>query len=54
MDSLEKHFKRIEKYETDKEKYSGWQRINGEVFPLMNPDYLTKNNLWQYDIHTRQ
>lgn len=35
-----------EKYENDKEKYCGWQYFNGELLPLMNREYLTKNNLW--------
>ena len=46
MESLEKHFKLIEKYETDREKYLGCQMINGELYPFMNPAYLTKENLW--------
>jgi hypothetical protein len=35
------------KYDNDKEKYLGWNRMNGEIVPLMNPEYLTKNKLWR-------
>jgi len=35
------------KYESDSDKYCGWIYYWGQgVIPLMNPDYLTKNNLW--------
>jgi len=36
-----------EKYDSDKDKYLGWHRMNGDILPLMNPEYLTKNNLWR-------
>jgi len=35
-----------ERYSSDKERYQGWQIMNGEVLPLMNPEYLTRKNLW--------
>ena len=35
-----------EKYDNDKEKYCGWQVLNGQLLPLMNRVYLTENNLW--------
>lgn len=35
-----------EKYENNKEKYCGWIGEGLNIFPLMNPEYLTKNDLW--------
>lgn len=34
------------KYESDKEKYCGWANYGQGIVPLMNPEYLTKNDLW--------
>jgi len=35
-----------EKYKNDKEKYHGYHILNRQLLPLMNTEYLTKNNLW--------
>jgi len=34
------------KYESDKEKYCGWIGEGLNILPLMNPEHLTKNDLW--------
>jgi len=42
----ERNLQLQKKYDSDKEKYCGWRMSQGDVIPLMNPDYLTKNDIW--------
>ena len=42
----ERNLQLQKKYDSDKEKYCGWNMSQGNVVPFMNPCYLTKNNMW--------
>lgn len=42
----ERNLQLQKKYDSDKEKYCGWTMSQGDVVPLMNPEYLTKNDIW--------